>query len=168
MRRTAQSKDDAKFDLTPVIDISFLLIVFFLCLPFKALDAKLQAFLPTERGIVVFPPQPPEAEVRIQVGVVARGTEGARPARFPFRCGDFETTDPVEVAAYVARMKGLAERAPGLRTIGEIKADRRAPHKLVVALLNLFAEQGVADVQFFGTALPEPRLRTESPLPYPR
>ncbi|MGQ0612805.1 MAG: ExbD/TolR family protein [Planctomycetaceae bacterium] len=167
MRHAAQTKDDAKLDLTPVIDISFLLIVFFLCLPFKTLDAKLQAFLPTDKGIVANP-QPPDAEVRIQVGVLARGVEGARPARFLFRCGDSETSDPVEVAVYISRMKALAERVPGMRTVGELKADRRAPHKLVVAVLNLFAEQGVPEVQFFGTALPDEGVRGVTPLPYPR
>jgi biopolymer transport protein ExbD len=45
------TKQGAQMDMTPVIDMSFLLIIFFICLPFKTLEGKLQAFLPTNKGI---------------------------------------------------------------------------------------------------------------------
>ena len=39
-------EEEIKLELTPMIDISFLILIFFMCLPFKTLDGKLAAFLP--------------------------------------------------------------------------------------------------------------------------
>jgi len=167
MARAALRKEEARFDLTPVIDISFLLIVFFLCLPFKSLDAKLQAWLPTSDGIVSTRLESPEHEVRIPVGVAARGLRDGRPERFPYRCGDVETCEIGDVEAYVARLKALADGAAGGRAVGEIRADRRTPHKFVVAILNVFAAQGVAEVRFVGVARPDAEARRQAPLRYP-
>ncbi len=36
--------------MTPMIDVTFLLIIFFLCIDFKTLEAKLPAYLPKDRG----------------------------------------------------------------------------------------------------------------------
>ena len=47
---TAHLHDAEKPDMTSMIDVVFLMIVFFLCLDFKVLEAKLDAFLPTARG----------------------------------------------------------------------------------------------------------------------
>ena len=33
-----------KVELTPMIDVAFLILIFFMCLPFKTLDGKLAAF----------------------------------------------------------------------------------------------------------------------------
>jgi len=37
-------------DMTPMIDVVFLMIIFFLCIEFKVLEAKLSAFLPKDHG----------------------------------------------------------------------------------------------------------------------
>ncbi|MCA8974801.1 MAG: biopolymer transporter ExbD [Planctomycetes bacterium] len=37
-------------DMTPMIDVVFLMIIFFLCIEFKTLEAKLPAFLPLDKG----------------------------------------------------------------------------------------------------------------------
>ena len=37
-------------DMTPMIDVVFLLIIFFLCIDFKILEAKLPAYLPKDKG----------------------------------------------------------------------------------------------------------------------
>lgn len=39
-----------KPDMTPMIDVVFLMIIFFLCIDFRVLEAKLPAFLPKDRG----------------------------------------------------------------------------------------------------------------------
>ena len=58
-------------DLTPMIDVAFLIIIFFMCLPFKTLDGKLQAFLPTEKGLNPTPEKPPELFF-IKIHIVGR------------------------------------------------------------------------------------------------
>ena len=41
---------EVKTDMTPMIDCVFLLIIFFLCIDFKILEAKLPAYLPKDVG----------------------------------------------------------------------------------------------------------------------
>ncbi len=44
------AEEEAKPDMTPMIDAVFLLIIFFLCIDFKTLEAKLPAYLPKDKG----------------------------------------------------------------------------------------------------------------------
>ena len=45
-------EDETKLDLTPMIDVTFLLLLFFLCtIRFKTLEGKLSAYLPKEVGV---------------------------------------------------------------------------------------------------------------------
>ena len=43
-------EEEMKTDMTPMIDCVFLLIIFFLCIDFKTLEAKLPSYLPKDRG----------------------------------------------------------------------------------------------------------------------
>ncbi len=67
-------EDEGKLELTPMIDMAFLIIIFFMCLPFKTLDGKLQAFLPTDKGIQPIE-QDPASEFMVSVHIVAREEE---------------------------------------------------------------------------------------------
>lgn len=53
-------QEDAEQDMTPMIDVVFLLIIFFLCIEFKTLEAKLPAYLPKDRGSQPTPEEPVE------------------------------------------------------------------------------------------------------------
>jgi len=44
------AQEEAKADMTPMIDVVFLMIIFFICIEFKVLESKLDAFLPTDKG----------------------------------------------------------------------------------------------------------------------
>ncbi len=45
-------KKEVKLELTPMIDVTFLILIFFMCtLKFKTLDAKFVSYLPTDRGL---------------------------------------------------------------------------------------------------------------------
>ena len=46
----AEVEEEAEVNMTPMIDVVFLLIIFFLCIDFKILEAKLPAYLPKDRG----------------------------------------------------------------------------------------------------------------------
>jgi biopolymer transport protein ExbD len=48
LRETVE--EEMKLDMTPMIDVVFLLIIFFLCIDFKVLEAKLPAYLPKDVG----------------------------------------------------------------------------------------------------------------------
>ena len=99
-------------DLTPLIDVAFLIIIFFMCLPFKTLDGKLAAFLPTEKGLNPTPEKPPELFF-IKIHIVGRKEKPRdwgdpesgvvkvlMPTEVLYKFPDGETT---EVAARVVR-----------------------------------------------------------------
>ena len=51
MARARKSvQEEVRFDMTPLIDVVFLLIIFFLCIDFRVLEAKLPANLPKHVG----------------------------------------------------------------------------------------------------------------------
>jgi biopolymer transport protein ExbD len=174
------TKQGAQMDMTPVIDMSFLLIIFFICLPFKTLEGKLQAFLPTNKGINPTP-QDPIQEVKIQVHIRGRKTmtvrwgpenqqrEVTRPTDVVYTIGDKETKDLDELGRWIAATIDQARAAgdPSLKIVGEIKAGHKVAHKYVVAVLNKFAELRMEKIDFYGTALPPPEIRKSTWLPFP-
>lgn len=67
------AQEESKADMTPMIDVVFLMIIFFICIEFKVLESKLDAFLPTDKGsqnTVV----EPEEQLSIKIHVEAKGT----------------------------------------------------------------------------------------------
>ena len=172
-------EEEVKLQLTPMIDISFLIIIFFMCLPFKTLEGKLQAFLPTDKGIQPIP-QDPINEIKVSVHIVPRheepkvwGPEGGpqqsikMPTKVRYRFGDQEAESLKTVGKWIRDGLKAAEGSENTRVLGEIKAGHKVPHKFVVAVLNKFAEANMEKVDFFGTQIPTPALRRKQYLPYP-
>ncbi len=63
----------AELDMTPMIDVTFLLLIFFMCtLKFKLLEGQLSAFLPKDAGKNETPVVPVE-KVQVQVRLVDPG-----------------------------------------------------------------------------------------------
>ena len=60
--------DPAAGDMTPMIDVVFLMIVFFVCIDFRVLEAKLPAYLPREVGSRATGVEP-EEQLVVQVHV---------------------------------------------------------------------------------------------------
>jgi len=143
---------------------------------------KLQAFLPTDKGINPTPEEPPQ-EIKISVHIVARQEKkhawGPKPRKgqpdkrvtvtmptvVKYRFGDRETNSLKAVAKWIKDAK--AAQTGDVKVIGEIKAAHKVPHKFVVAVLNKFAAAGMEKVDFYGTAIPGAKLRRMEILPYP-
>ncbi|MEM8883000.1 MAG: biopolymer transporter ExbD [Planctomycetota bacterium] len=171
-------KEKMEVELTPMIDVAFLIIIFFMCLPFKTLDGKMAAFLPTEKGLAPTPEKPPEP-FWIKIHVVGRketerawGPEGGQttvkmPSEVKYRFGEEESESIDDVSAYIRRMKADWKKAPDLNLRGEIKAGHKVPHKYIIAVLNKFAEHAVEKIDFYGTQIPKDKLRNMKLLPYP-
>jgi len=179
-KRSALSVDDkAELSMTPMIDISFLILIFFMCMPFKTLEGKLAAFLPTDKGIAPTPEEPPQ-QFTIQVHILARknkkftfGPDDAlqkieRPTLVKYKWNQRVTDDIEEVGKWISDAQKEADTE--MQVVGEIKAAHRVPHMFVVAVLNKFKEAGMKKVDFFGTKLPSPKLRkivsSKRKLPY--
>lgn len=174
---TAHENERALGDLTPLIDIAFLILIFFLCLPFRTLDARLESHLPRNRGFRVDDFRPPE-EMRIEVHILGReermrpwgtGESVPAPTRVLYRFEDGRTVDDTDkVLARIERLKREATRIGNVKVTGEIKAGARVPHKFIIAVLNRFAEARITDVDFYGTKLPTRAALLARHLPYPR
>ena len=68
------AQEEAKADMTPMIDVVFLMIIFFICIEFKVLESKLDAFLPTDKGSQSTVVEP-EEQLSIKIHVEAKGTK---------------------------------------------------------------------------------------------
>ncbi len=102
-------------DMTPMIDVVFLLIIFFLCIDFRVLEAKLPAYLP-RHGSGTEATDPVQ---QLHVGIVctARGTEVPRGSdpdgpywlqghAITWRLDSVPIGDPGTLAAELRRLHG--------------------------------------------------------------
>ncbi len=72
-----EAQQEAKVDMTPMIDVVFLLIIFFLCIDFKILEAKLPAYLPKDKGAQSFKVDPIE-QLSVKIVCTQFGSKAAR------------------------------------------------------------------------------------------
>ena len=69
------ANEEHKLDMTPMIDVTFLLLIFFMCtLKFKTLEGKLAAYLPQDVGVNTSDAEPIE-KVEIMLQVIEEGTK---------------------------------------------------------------------------------------------
>lgn len=67
------AQEEHEMEMTPMIDVTFLLLIFFLCtLKFKTLEGKLTAYLPKDVGVNSSDAEPKE-KVEITIKVVKEG-----------------------------------------------------------------------------------------------
>lgn len=114
-----ESSKDASADMTPMIDVVFLLIIFFLCIDFKVLEAKLPAYLPKDRGSNG---GEPVESLKVHIVCDAFGAKVLRPSGTSFRL------EGHRVHYDVGPRRNLA-------TIGELTAELKAisqdPNRMV-------------------------------------
>ena len=80
------SNDDAQMEMTPMIDVTFLLLIFFMCtIKFKSLEGKLAAYLPKDMGSAVTE-EPPSTPITLTIQVESSGRRMAAGA--PTRAWD--------------------------------------------------------------------------------
>lgn len=118
--------------LTPLIDIAFLVLIFFMALPLRRLDGKLEAYLPRNAGPNHFPEEQPDiVHLRVRSGPV-------------YELGDRSAESP---RAFAPVLRALG---PG-RTY-EIHASADVGWGSVVTLVDLLKELELTQVRFRGAA----------------
>ena len=164
-----QVDDDPGLNMTPMIDIVFQLIVFFmLTLKFKSVDRRIDSALPRSVGprpIAVFVDETP----RIVVKLFRERHETPDRAYTRLRVGNRWTADLPSRGTAVARDAVFAALAEELRTVrglagaeaeGEIKTPlpkgAAVPHGDVMAVLDAFLQAGVETISFEGAPSPLP------------
>ena len=142
----------ATFNMTPMIDVTFQLIVVFLCsMKFRTLDQKLEAQMPTDIGIDPrHAPMPVETVLHVRLS--RPGADAVtRVAMQGERLGSVGEGDALW-SRLEAAIAGVRGKAPDL--VGEIVADPEVEHGDVVRALDSFKGAGVGQVRFHGTSAP--------------
>jgi biopolymer transport protein ExbD len=122
-----QAQEEVKPDMTPMIDCVFLLIIFFLCIDFRILESKLEAYLPKDKGSQTDIVEPQE-QLSVKIVNEAEGTKTSRiPGRAP---GD---VNPKTNRPYPVKITGhRVFWQVGPRTINTIE-DLNAEMKRIIA-----------------------------------
>lgn len=164
------ANEESKLDMTPMIDVTFLLLIFFMCtLKFKTLEGKLAAYLPKDVGVNTTEAEPIE-KVEIMLQVIDEGTKympnGADTTpwngvnkrwvygsdrRIQYTVGPMRTFDLVELGNRVKDMK----RIPG-KPDTEIRPATIDPRKGIIysdvaKVLDVVLTQGFKEVTFVGS-----------------
>jgi len=179
MARLIPDVEETELNMTPMIDVVFQLIVFFLLsLKFKTVDKRIDSFLPKDCGIVV-DNQMKEEVPTVSVKLFRRNMSDPENAQTIIRVGNHHTfalpkgdwdDKDVElrlqeydrtfsgVRAAIAETWRMMDNDPETR--GEIKTPRpkglQVPHGDVMRVLDTFIDIGLRNVDFEGTAAPMP------------
>lgn len=160
------SNTQSKLDMTPMIDVTFLLLIFFMCtLKFKTLEGKLSAFLPKDVGVNTTPAEPKE-KIEIRMDVKSPGNK-VRPNLTPYTEKDeAERTrfvyDDSRVITYSIGAKKTTDLMEVQNTLRAFyKQDPTRPATIdprqgiitsdVVSLLDVALDIGFSDITFIGS-----------------
>ncbi len=125
-----------EMEMTPMIDVTFLLLIFFICtLKFKTLEGKLAAYLPKDVGVNQSDAEPVE-KVEIILRVIKEGnkmlpvregkpTEAWDPVNHEGKRYVYDNTRVVEYAVGPRKTRDLDELQERLGQL--IKADKERP-----------------------------------------
>ena len=149
--RRAPNLEAARPSLTPLIDIAFLVLIFFMALPLKRLDGKLEAWLPQAGGQPRLADRPPPVPVRIHLR--RRGDD------VHYRIGDFSFDRPEGMAPLIRRL--------GNESTYELRSDAGVPWRAVVRTVDVLKALDCTRLQFHGTRRASRQIRQLVPLPQP-
>ena len=166
------SRDECEMEMTPMIDVVFLLLIFFMCtLRFKTLEGKLAAYLPKDVGVNTDEAEPIE-KVEILVRVEKTGTKykpNKNPAKrrlygpgdtgryewgedrvLEYSVATFRTRDLEKLRARLTKIF-LERKALGEETVpATIDARRDTVYEDVVDVLDQAIFAGFNDITFVG------------------
>ena len=116
-----------EIDMTPMIDVTFLLLVFFMCtLQFKKFEGMLACYLPKDRGVFNVPVEKkPEEPVTIRL--VKAGKKGTEIRVGTTRCKKFE-----ELAS---TLEAILQRTPSIPVIIDPEID--VSFQAIISTLNV-------------------------------
>jgi biopolymer transport protein ExbD len=167
---TGGKENEPRMDMTPMIDVTFQLLIFFMCtIKFKTLEGKLSAYLPKDVGVNTTDAEPKE-KVDIIIRVRKEGTKMhpmkdiAWSGDGPFRYGDDRVLEfqvgPKKYSSAQelnARLKDLFQADPERgATIDSLPG---TVYEDVVAVLDQAIDAQFTDITFKGAradkALPQ-------------
>jgi biopolymer transport protein ExbD len=156
-----------RLNMTPMIDVVFQLLIFFLVtMKFKTTDMKIEAFLPTDRGLQNTQSKPPDVPKLVAVLKRQKGEAVTRVKVGNETIGEVsdEKDRAANTQATIARLSKMASDAR-LRAgdaaddvKGEVDAAAMVPTGDVIKAVDAFISGGLKDVTFVGTPPPDSTL----------
>ena len=147
--KTHEQEDEVKLSITPMIDVTFLLLIFFMCaMKFKTLERKVAAFLPKDRGLAktkIKLEEKPKITVELKR---KRGEEHTRVKLLDSEIG-MDEKGFQELDRRVKAIKSTNDELPG-----EINAWAEVPHADVVRCIDSFMRAEITDITFVGAPPP--------------
>ncbi|MBK1708694.1 MULTISPECIES: biopolymer transporter ExbD [Marichromatium] len=136
MNLRPQRKTPIDINLTPLIDVVFLLLIFFMVSTSFKDEARLRVQLPEAEGVAAPAEEPPET---LTIVIDAEGV---------FFIGERRVlgADAATLGRAIAAALAGRDSAPVL-----IQADARTPHQAVMTALDATARQGLNQVAFAAT-----------------
>ncbi len=128
MKAHSPQMDDQDFDITPMIDVVFLLIVFFMVVAAEITE-KIEVELPEADKSVV----PDDTGRRLEVSVTSAGDA-------------YVGMIPVDQQELGERIRVMLSEQPDSKVF--LRADALTPHKYVNEVMQTCAENGMLDVIF--------------------
>jgi biopolymer transport protein ExbD len=154
--KPAQTDEEVKLQITPLIDIVFLLLIFFMCsMKFKTLERKVAAFLPKDRGLAK---TKIKLEEKPKITVELKRKQGEKATRVKLLDSEIGIDDRgfQELDRRIAQISAADKTLPG-----EINAWAEVPHGHVVRAIDAFMKNEVFDITFVGA--PPPGAKQSGP-----
>lgn len=133
--RASDTGEETQFQIAPMIDMVFLLLVFFMCASHWSVIQNIEMEIPLAKRSVV----PKERPGRFIVNITKDGK---------IHGGNVEVANMDELKAMVKEEKTFM---PEVRIY--VRADQATPHKYIKEVMGAMAQLGVDDF-IFGTYLP--------------
>jgi biopolymer transport protein ExbD len=158
-KKIDQGEEEVKLQITPLIDVTFLLLIFFLVtLKFKKLEQKVAAFLPKDRGLAK---TKIKLEEKPKVTVELKRTREEKNTRVKLLDGDLGI-DKAAFEELDRQIQQIASKTADLSELpGEINAWAEVPHRDVIRTIDAFTKAGIFDITFVGA--PPPGVRQSGP-----
>ena len=133
-------QENPQLDMTPMIDVVFELIIFFVVTLVEAQKKDESIELEDgKHGIVLVPEELPPTHMQIDIGLHQKGPKKGKPR---ISMGDIEIT-PAEIKNRVAQRLKKYKDFPVM-----VRADFAVPHKAVAQVMNACTEAGVWKISF--------------------
>ena len=133
-------QENPQLDMTPMIDVVFELIIFFVVTLVEAQKKDESIELEDgKHGIVLVPEELPPTHMQIDIGLHQKGPKRGKPR---ISMGDIEIT-PAEIKNRVAQRLKKYKDFPVM-----VRADFAVPHKAVAQVMNACTEAGVWKISF--------------------
>ena len=117
----AEARKETKMEMTPMIDVTFLLLIFFLCtIKFKILEGKIPAYLPKDVGVNATPIDKQLEKIDIDVKRIDTSIDTKEDKKWVW------TENQIEIRVQGRKMKGLDEFYKIIKKAHENNPDAKA------------------------------------------